>query len=77
MIPNDKRKNIYTIVEGRKKLMRGSRGGGGSGSPDPPLKNHKYIGVLINTDPDPLKNHKATKTAFNIGPSNARQRNAI
>ena len=43
------------------------------------LKNHKNIGFLRNTSPDPLtcKNHKATKTAFNEGPSSARQRNAI
>ena len=26
---------------------------------------------------DPLENHKATKPAFNVGPSSARQRNAI
>ena len=32
-----------------------------------PLKNHKNIGFLSNTDPDPLKNHKATKPAFNFG----------
>ena len=28
---------------------------GGTGGPDPPLKNHKYIGFLSNTGPDPLK----------------------
>ena len=38
--------------------MGGSREGRGSG---PPLKNHKNIGFLSNTDPDPLENHKATK----------------
>ena len=41
------------------------RGGGGE-CPDPPLKNHKNIGCLSNTDPDLLD--KATKPAFNIGP---------
>ena len=51
-------------------------GTGGSGPP-PPLKNHKNIGFLSNTDPSPLKNHKATKPTFNVGPSSARQRNAI
>ena len=48
----------------------------GTGGPDPPLKNHKK-GFLSNTGPDPLKNHRATKPAFNVGPSKARQRNAI
>ena len=41
------------------------------------LKNHKNIGFLSNTGPDPLKNQKATKQAFNVGPTSARQRNAI
>ena len=50
---------------------------GGTGGPDPPLKNHKNIWFLCNTDPDPQKNHKATKPAFNVGPSSARQQNAI
>ena len=50
----------------------------GAGGPDPPSwKNHKNIGVLSNIGPDPLKIHKATKPAFNVGPSSARQRNAI
>ena len=43
----------------------------------PPLKNHKNIGFFSKTGPDPLKNHKAAKPAFNVGPSSARQRNAI
>ena len=47
------------------------RGTGGP-HPPPPPKNHK-----INTGSDLLKNHKATKPAFNVGPSAARQRNAI
>ena len=34
-------------------------------------------GFLCNTGPDPLKKRKATKPAFNVGPSSARQRNAI
>ena len=42
------------------------------------MDNHKKnIGFLSNTGPDPLKNHKATNPAFNVGPSSARQRNAI
>ena len=32
-------------------------GGGETGGPDPPLKNHKNIGVPSNIDPDPLKSH--------------------
>ena len=63
--------------------MGGSRGGGGGGGggggargPDP-MKNHKNIGFLSNTGLDPLQNHKATKPAFDVGPSFARQRNAI
>ena len=54
--------------------MGGSRGGRGSGLPPEKITN---IGFLCNTGPDPLKNHKATKPAFNVGPSSARQRNAI
>ena len=56
--------------------MRIQRGGGGRG-PDPPLKNHKNIGFLSNSGPDPQKNFEATEPAFNVGPSSARQRNAI
>ena len=56
--------------------MGGCRGGGGgTGGPDPALKNHK--GFLSNTGPNPMKNYKATKPTFNVGPSSARQRNAI
>ena len=51
-------------------------GGGGQGVRTPPEKSQK-IGFLSNTGPDPLKNHKATKPAFTVGPSSARQRNAI
>ena len=56
--------------------MRGSRGAGGQGARTP-LENHKNIGFLSNTGLETLKNHKATKPAFNVGPSSARQRNAI
>ena len=50
----------------------------GLGGPHPPLSNnHKNIGFLSNTGSDHMKNHKATKPAFNVGPSLARQRNAI
>ena len=56
-------------------IQRGGGGGGGGGRGVwTPLKNHKSIGFLSNTDPDPLKNHKAAKPAFNNGPSLARQR---
>ena len=54
-----------------------SRSRGGDRGSGPPLKNHKNIGFLSNTDPDPLKNHKATKPKFNVGQSSACQRNAI
>ena len=42
---------------------------GGTGGPNPNLKNNKNIGFLSNTGPEPLKNHKATKPAFNVWPS--------
>ena len=58
-----------------KSHMRIQRGTGGQ--TPPPLENHKNIGVLSNTGLDPLKNDKATNLAFNVGPSSARQRNAI
>ena len=51
--------------------------GVGTGGPDPSLKNHKNKGFLSKTGPDRLKNHKATKASFNVGPSLARQQNAI
>ena len=58
--------------------MGGGGGGGGGGQGFlTPLKIHKNIGFLNNTGPDPLQFHKATKPAFNVGPSSARQRNAI
>ena len=46
-------------------------------TPTPPLKNHQNTGFLCNTGPNPMKNNKATKPAFNVGPSSARQQNAI
>ena len=63
----------------RVKGMRGSRGGGGRGQGvwTPGKLKKKYIEFLSNTGPDPLKNQKTTKQAFNVGPSSARQRNAI
>ena len=42
-----------------------------------PLEKTKNIGLSRNTGLDRLKNYKATKPAFNVGPSSARQRNAI
>ena len=51
-------------------------GRGGQGVRTHPEKSQK-LGFPTNTGPDPLKNHKATKPAFNVGPSSARQRNAI
>ena len=55
--------------------MCGSRGEPGVSTLT--LKNHKNIGFLSNSGPEPLKNYDATVTAFNVGPSSARQRNAI
>ena len=49
----------------------------GSGPPAPPLKNEKALWFLSNIGPDTLNNRKATKPALNVGPSSARQRNAI
>ena len=49
---------------------------GGTGDWTPAEKSQN-IGFLCNTCLDPLKNHKATKPSFNVGPSSARQRNAI
>ena len=51
--------------------------GAGGPDPPPPLKNHEKLGFLSNTVPDPLKNRKATEPEINVGPSSARQRNAI
>ena len=57
--------------------MCGSRGEIRGSGPPPPLKNHKNIWFFSNSGPDPLNNHKATEPTFNVGPSSARQRNAI
>ena len=54
----------------------GGGGGGGVGPDPPPEKSQKYR-FLSNTGPDPLKHHKPTKPEFNVGPSLARQQNAI
>ena len=48
-----------------------------AGGPDIPLKNHEALMFLSKTGLDSLKHHKATKLAFIVGPSSARQRNAI
>ena len=61
-------------------IMGGSRGGGGGGGQGVrthPEKSQKYRVFFNNTRPDPLKNQKDTKPLFNVGPSAARQRNAI
>ena len=60
------------------KFMGGS-GGGEAGVPkSPPPGKSQNTGFLRNTGPpNRPKNHKATKPAFNVGPSSARQRNAI
>ena len=55
------------------RIQRGDRGS----RPPPPLKNYKNTGFHSNPGPDPLKNHKAAKPGFNVGPSSARQLNAI
>ena len=51
-------------------------GAHGVRTPPPPEKSQS-IRFLSNTGPDPQKNHKAATSAFNNGPSLARQRNAI
>ena len=44
---------------------------GGAGGPDPPpLKNHKFIGILSNTGPDPLKKSQS----YHVGPSSFKWR---
>ena len=60
-------------MNGHGQIQSGDRGQG----PPPPLENHIAIGFLSNTSPDTLDNHKATMPAFNVGPSSARQQNAI
>ena len=48
----------------------------GGGSPDPAEKSQKYSVSQQNWSGS-HENHKTTKPAFNVGPSSARQRNAI
>ena len=50
---------------------------GDRGSGPPLLKKHKNIGFPSNIGQDPIKINTATKPTFNVGPSSARQRNAI
>ena len=57
--------------------MCGSREGGGQGVWTPAPENHKNIGFSNNTGLESLKNHKTTEPALDVGPSSARQRNAI
>ena len=54
------------------RIQRGRLGNRGS-RPPPPLKNHKNIGFLSNTDPYHLKNHKAAKQDSMLG----RHRHAV
>ena len=51
--------------------------GGGTRGLDLPLINHKAKGFLSNIGPNPLKKGTCNQPAFNVGPSSARQRNAI
>ena len=46
-------------------------------SSGPPEKAQKYRVSLQNWSRSPEKKHKAIKPAFNVGPSSARQQNAI
>ena len=54
-----------------------SDGGQEVWTPPPPPEKSQKVGVLSNTGLDPLKYLKATEPAFSVGPSQARQRNAI
>ena len=40
-------------------------------------EDHKAIGFLRNSDPDPRVYHKVIQPSFNVGPSSARQQNAM
>ena len=42
-------------------------GGGGTGGPNPPMKNHKNIGFLSNIGPDPIKITKLTSQHSMLG----------
>ena len=69
-----KKKTLINTISGLG--VMGGTSERGAGGPDP-LKNHKNKGVLSNTGPDRMNNHKVTKSAFTVGSSLARQRNAI
>ena len=45
--------------------------------PPPPTEKSQKERVSLQYWSDSKENHKATKAAFNVGPSSARQRNAI
>ena len=51
-------------------------GGGGTGGPNPSSGKSQKYRFLSNSGPNPEK-HKATNSGFKVGPSLARQRNAI
>ena len=75
-------KNLLTILqknpESKLNALIQRMGGLGSGpTAPPPSETIKAIDFLYEIGLDPLENHKATKPAFNVGPSLARQRNAI
>ena len=67
-------KNNHSGLSRIQIVFPGSDNLGGHGV-QTPLKNNKNIEFPSNTGP--LTNHKATKSAFNVGPSQASQRNAI
>ena len=57
-------------------ITRGSRGGGGGGGQGVQTGKIQNIGFLSNTSPDLLK-LQSYQARFNVGPSSARQWNAI
>ena len=72
--------NIYLLLSSQRTIFRLfhtriQREDSGSNLP-PPEKSQSY-GFLSNTGPDPLKSYKANSQAFDVGPSSARQQNAI
>ena len=79
--PDQNRHNVDSDLHPTVSCVGPEGGGGGGGGADPlphtPLENHKAIGFLSYTGADLLPNHKGTMPAFNVGPSSARQRNAI
>ena len=69
---NDIARTVYPFMDG----SRGG-GGGGTGGLNPP-KNHKIYGFLATLVRIPWKIIKLPLQArFNVGPSSARQRNAV